>query len=260
MSFWDSINKELKKAVGEGIDVIKAAAEKSEDVANHSKARFRLHTLHKEAEESLKNLGGLVYDMSTPPHENPLENTEVQRLIKNIQDLEEETSRLEHKLTDTSPRRPPKGAAPAEFEMPATLAPKPEPIAAAPSEKPAAKKTATKKKAAPKKSPAKKKAAPKTEKKAVKKTTKKAALRKPATKKAAEKKPPVKKATPKKSTAAKAKKATTKKPAAKKAVKKPAAKETATAVEKKDSIAVAPKVLAATASGTEKKTEGTDKK
>lgn len=91
MGFWDTVNDELKKAVEEGWTVVK-------ENAKIGKLRFRMHTLHKEAEKHFKEMGGLVYEMSKLPWENPLSKPEVLKHIEEIKKIEAETESLEAEI------------------------------------------------------------------------------------------------------------------------------------------------------------------
>ena len=105
MSFWESVNKELKKAVGE-----------MSTVAKTGKQRLKVHNLHKQAEKIFTDLGGLIYDMAKPPYENPLEDPVVMRLVEEVRILEEEAARIEEsisgKATETLTSSAPRPVAP----------------------------------------------------------------------------------------------------------------------------------------------------
>ncbi|MBI4949734.1 MAG: hypothetical protein HY955_06260 [Deltaproteobacteria bacterium] len=91
MGFWDNVNDELKKAVEEGWSAVK-------ENAKIGKLRLRTHTLHKKAEKHFAEIGGIVYESSRVPWENPLSRTEVQKLIEEIRKIEAETDALEKEI------------------------------------------------------------------------------------------------------------------------------------------------------------------
>lgn len=94
MGFWDTVNEELKKAVEEGLTVVK-------DSAKIGRLRYRLYTLHKQAEKHFAEIGGIVYDMGKPPFDNPLQKPEVLKLIDEIKKIEAESESLEREIAAT---------------------------------------------------------------------------------------------------------------------------------------------------------------
>ncbi|MEK7679662.1 MAG: hypothetical protein AAB356_05675 [Deltaproteobacteria bacterium] len=91
MGFWDYVNDEMKKAVGQGISAVKEGAKLG-------RLKLRVHTLHKKAEGLFAELGGIVYDMARPPLENPLSRPEVIRLVAEIKKIEKEAALLEEEM------------------------------------------------------------------------------------------------------------------------------------------------------------------
>lgn len=94
MGFWDNVNDEMKKAVGQGISAVKEGAKLG-------RLKFRVHTLHKKAEGLFAELGGMVYDMARPPWENPFSMPDVLRLVAEIKKIEEEAALLEEEMKKT---------------------------------------------------------------------------------------------------------------------------------------------------------------
>lgn len=91
MGFWDHVNQELKRAVEEGWSAVKESAK-------IGKLRLRIHNLHKDAERHFKDIGGIVYESSSGPLENPLDKSEVQRHIGEIKKIEKEAKALEDEI------------------------------------------------------------------------------------------------------------------------------------------------------------------
>ena len=198
MSFWNTVKKDLKKAVEEGWTAVKdgakVAAEKSEEVAKTGKLKYKAHILHKDAEKLFADLGGLIYDLANGrSKKNPLSNPEVKRLVKEIGQLEDNASVMEDDITNIKLHK---------VKSSLEVNTKPKAFAKAVKKKTARKSV---KKATAKKTTAGKKAAPK---KKVKKTVKKKVSAKAAPKKAVKKK------------AVKKKTASAKKPASKKKASK----------------------------------------
>lgn len=91
MGFWDNVNDELKKAVEEGWSVVKESAKTG-------KLRLSIHNLNKRIEKHLTEIGGIVYDSSKLPWENPLSNPEALKIIDKIKKIEAEKKDLEAEL------------------------------------------------------------------------------------------------------------------------------------------------------------------
>ncbi len=128
MAFWESVNKELKKAVGE-----------VSTVAKTGKQRLKVHNLHKQAEKIFTDLGGLVYDMAKPPYKNPLEDPVAMRLVEEIRKLEEEAALIEETITgrgpETLPSKAPQPIAPPAGTRGVTVKARPAPIKTPPAPK-----------------------------------------------------------------------------------------------------------------------------
>lgn len=90
MTFWDDVNKELKKAVGEGWDAVR-------DGAKIGKLRLRINSLHGKAKGLFSEIGGRVYEMSGGSV-NPLTNGDVARLIGEIKNIEAEIAAIEREI------------------------------------------------------------------------------------------------------------------------------------------------------------------
>ncbi len=91
MGFWENVNDELKKAVEEGWTVVKESAKTG-------KLRISIHNLNKRIEKHLAEIGGIVYDSSKLPWENPLSNPEVLKVIEAIKKIEAGKKDLEAEL------------------------------------------------------------------------------------------------------------------------------------------------------------------
>lgn len=94
MGFWEKVNTELKKTVGEGWTAVR-------DNARIGKLRYHKHSLNKKAEKHFAEIGGIVYDMAKPPWENPLSRPAVLKLIEEIKKVETEIAELEEEIEKT---------------------------------------------------------------------------------------------------------------------------------------------------------------
>ncbi|MCK4846811.1 MAG: hypothetical protein KAS88_03995 [Deltaproteobacteria bacterium] len=102
MAFWTRVRGELKKAAQEGWEAVKggtkAATNKGEELAKTGKLRYKVRAKHKEAEKLFAELGGVVYEMSTPPAEDIFSKSEVERLIDTIKAVEDEIAVIEEEI------------------------------------------------------------------------------------------------------------------------------------------------------------------
>jgi hypothetical protein len=94
VAFWHNVNSGLKKAVDEGWIAVR-------DSAKIGKNRYKLHTLHKQAETLFAEIGGIVYDMADSKDESPLSRPEVRDLIDDIKRIEAESAGIESEIEQT---------------------------------------------------------------------------------------------------------------------------------------------------------------
>lgn len=92
MGFWENMNDELKNAVEEGWTAVKESA-------RIGKLRYRMHTLHKQAEKAFTRIGGIVYE-KTKAETDPI-TPEVVKLIGKIKEIEAENEALEKEIEAT---------------------------------------------------------------------------------------------------------------------------------------------------------------
>jgi cell division septation protein DedD len=102
MAFWDKVRDELKSAAKEGWSALKEgarfASEKGEEVAKTGKLKYKSYNTHKDAEKLFTELGGIVYDLSKSPSDNPLANADVKRLVQEIKKTEDEIAGIEGEI------------------------------------------------------------------------------------------------------------------------------------------------------------------
>ncbi|MFQ5735656.1 MAG: hypothetical protein ACE5GY_02205 [Thermodesulfobacteriota bacterium] len=94
MGFWDNVNEELKKAVGEGWTAVR-------DNARIGKLRLRISSLHKKADKHFSEIGGKVYEMYGEAGEvkpNPLESAGIIQLVEEINVIEAEVREIEAEI------------------------------------------------------------------------------------------------------------------------------------------------------------------
>ncbi|MEK7846383.1 MAG: hypothetical protein AAB257_05415 [Nitrospinota bacterium] len=100
MSFWESVKKNLRKGIKEGIEVVKGGAvvvkKKAGELSEEGKRRYRIYELHRKVHKEMAELGGVVYDLSLKV-ENPILSGNVKEIIVRIKNLEEKIKKLEEK-------------------------------------------------------------------------------------------------------------------------------------------------------------------
>lgn len=107
MSFWEKIQKDIKKNLKEGIDLFKerssTVTKKLEWLTEEGKKRYKLFNLNMKVQEEFAHLGGHIYDLVSKDAKNPIENKKVQSIMKKIKRLETQINRLESKKTKKKP-------------------------------------------------------------------------------------------------------------------------------------------------------------
>jgi len=101
MSFWEKIQKDIKRNLKEGIDLFKerssTVTKRLEWLTEEGKKRYKLFNLNMKVQEEFAHLGGHIYDLVSKDAKNPLENKKVQSIMKKIKRLETQINRLEGK-------------------------------------------------------------------------------------------------------------------------------------------------------------------
>ena len=114
MGFWDNVNDELKKAVGEGWTTVK-------ENARIGKLRLKVNSLHRKAEKHFSEIGGKVYEMynrGTEARTNPLESKDIIHLLAEIRATEQEASEIEALIAKIRSREAAAGRKEAAKERP----------------------------------------------------------------------------------------------------------------------------------------------
>lgn len=101
MTFWEKIQKDIKKNIQEGIAALKegstTVSKKIELLTEEGKRRYKIHTLHINVKDEFERLGGQLYDLVTKKTKDPLSNRKVTSIISKIKKLESQITRLEKK-------------------------------------------------------------------------------------------------------------------------------------------------------------------
>ena len=106
MGFWDNVNDEFKKAVEEGWSAVK-------ENARIGKLKYRGHTLRKEAQRHICEVGGIIYDsIKSGRTDNPALRPDVTALIEKVKSLERDVDAIEEEIAklktkEASERRTP---------------------------------------------------------------------------------------------------------------------------------------------------------
>jgi hypothetical protein len=98
MSFWEKIQDDLKKNLQESIDIFKEGSsvftEKIEELTGEGKKKYQVFNLNMKVQEEFAKLGGAIYDLTIKKSKNPLSNTKVKSILKNINKMEDRITRL----------------------------------------------------------------------------------------------------------------------------------------------------------------------
>jgi len=101
MTFWEKIQKDVKKNIQEGIAALRegstTVSKKIELLTEEGKRRYKIHTLHMKVKDEFERLGGQLYDLVTKKSKDPLSNRKVTTIISRIERLESQITRLERK-------------------------------------------------------------------------------------------------------------------------------------------------------------------
>jgi hypothetical protein len=98
MSFWEKIEKDIKKNIQEGLSLVKergtAFSRKIERLTEEGKRKYKIFTLKMKVQDEFTRLGGKVYDLSQKS-EDPMKNKKVIAIISRIKRLEDQITRKE---------------------------------------------------------------------------------------------------------------------------------------------------------------------
>ncbi|MBC8412569.1 hypothetical protein H8E50_02705 [bacterium] len=99
MSFWDSVQDDMKKNLKEGLDIFKegsaAVSQKLEQLTDDGKKKYKVFNLNMKVQDEFTELGGQIYDLIQKKSKNPTGNKQVASIIKKIKKLEDEIAQLE---------------------------------------------------------------------------------------------------------------------------------------------------------------------
>jgi len=103
MTFWEKIQKDVKRSIEEGIAALKESgttvSKKIELLTEEGKRRYKIYTLHMKVKDEFERLGGQLYDLVTKKSRDPLSNRKITSIISRIRRLENQITRLEKKAT-----------------------------------------------------------------------------------------------------------------------------------------------------------------
>jgi len=101
MGLWDTIQEDLKKNLQEGLEIFKEGSsvitKKLEELTEGGKNKYKEFNINMKVQEEFAKLGGEIYDLITDKSENPLADKKVLAIIKNINKLESQITKLDTK-------------------------------------------------------------------------------------------------------------------------------------------------------------------
>ena len=101
MTFWEKIEKDLKKNLKDGLELFKegsaTVSHKIELLTEEGKRKYKIFNLNTKVQDEFTKLGGLIYDLTNKKTKKPLVNKNVSAVIKKIKKIENQITKLEHK-------------------------------------------------------------------------------------------------------------------------------------------------------------------
>ncbi len=101
MSFWEKIEKDIKKNIQEGLTFFKegssAVSQKIGKFTEEGKRKYKVFTLKTKVQDEFTKLGGKIYDLSRKS-KNPMTNKRVNEIILKIKKLEAQIKSKEKKI------------------------------------------------------------------------------------------------------------------------------------------------------------------
>jgi hypothetical protein len=101
MTFWDSIKKDIKKGLDEGIHVMKEGTatfiERAEALAEEGKKRIKEFEIKQKIQVQLTELGGKVHDLLEKNVKSPTTHPSVKSILKKIENLKDQLVKAEEK-------------------------------------------------------------------------------------------------------------------------------------------------------------------
>ena len=102
MTFWDSIKKDIKKGIDEGIHVMKEGTatvlERAEALAEEGKKKIKVFEIKQKIQVQLTELGGKVHDLLEKNAKSPTAHPSVKNILKKIDNLKEQLKKVEVKF------------------------------------------------------------------------------------------------------------------------------------------------------------------
>lgn len=109
MTFWEKIQKDIRKNIQEGISALKEGStkvsKKIELLTEEGKRKYKIHALHIKVKDEFERLGGQLYDLVTKKTKDPLSSRKVTSIISKIKKLENQITRLEKRGQKKSPKK-----------------------------------------------------------------------------------------------------------------------------------------------------------
>ncbi len=114
MSFWDKIQKDMKKNIQEGLAIVKegsiVVSQKLEKLTKEGKKKYKVFNLNMKVQDEFAKLGGQIYDLTTKKSKNPMTNRKVVSILKKINKLEAQITKLEMKKVKRATKAAPQKA------------------------------------------------------------------------------------------------------------------------------------------------------
>lgn len=109
MGFWDSISKDMKKGLDDGIHYLKegtsSVKEWAEDLTEEGKRKIKMFEIKQKIQVQLTELGGKFYDLIEKKSKSPASSPSIQPILKKMDSLKEQLSKLEGKISPAKKKK-----------------------------------------------------------------------------------------------------------------------------------------------------------
>ena len=109
MGFWDSISKDMKKGLDEGIHYLKegtsSVMEWAEDLTEEGKRKIKMFEIKQKVQVQLTELGGKIYDLIEKKSKSPASSPSIKPILKKIDSLKEQLKKLEGKISPAKKKK-----------------------------------------------------------------------------------------------------------------------------------------------------------
>ncbi|GBE01975.1 hypothetical protein BMS3Bbin06_02219 [bacterium BMS3Bbin06] len=109
MGFWETLRKDIKKGIDEGLEAFKEGTEvlkhKAGSVTEDIKNKVKAFELRQKIQVQLTELGGRVYEISSDKRKNPMRDEKVEKIVERIKKVQQQIDKLEKNETGKAAKK-----------------------------------------------------------------------------------------------------------------------------------------------------------